>query len=52
MEVVFYMLVTLKLSRVYLYIYKAIVPFNISNIIPGILSYYFGGQDLKIRILV
>ena len=34
-----------------MYIYKAIVPFNISNIIPGILSFYFGSQDLKIRIL-
>jgi hypothetical protein len=52
MEVVFYMVVTLKLSRVYLCIYaKAIVPFNISNMISGILSFYFGSQDLKIRIL-
>ena len=55
MEVVFYMVVTLKLSRVclciYANIYKHIVPFNISNMISGILSFYFGSQDLKIRIL-
>jgi hypothetical protein len=52
MEVVFYMVATLKLSRVCLCIYeKAIVPFNISNMISGILSFYFGSQDLKIRIL-